>query len=254
MARPSRISIYGLPSGAEDAPYVRISYQGYHGTSKIPAVLLPTSSNFLLPDLRWSLEDYATKEPFNTPRAQRTVENISTYTSTLIRLVLETLESPLDILGESVIIDLSDRWKGSATPAAVKDGANMVPLIYWECLEAVELWPLETKPRSVAVVRSTASLQISEEESPLMTQSIEKKTRILAVSARLSGDDDVPYRLITTSIHKVVRSLSGQDKSPELVIARPGTLDGLEAALRTHGPGHFDIVHIDVHGVATKER
>lgn len=249
-----KIQIYGISHrrDSEEAPYVKVSYHGFSAAGKVPSNLMPTDPNYLLSDFRWNLEDFATKDPFNATRAKKVDENITLYTSILVDFVLGTLQHPDDLLGSKLVIKLSDKWVGSSLPSATSDGANIVPLIQWECLEETNLWPAKHRPESVVVVRCTTCKNI--QEGGLSTPVKDgKSVRILALSARPQGDRDIPHRLITRTMYRVIESLQNQQYPPELYIARPGSLEGLERALSSREPGYFDIVHLDVHGIADLE-
>ena len=251
-----KIQIYGLPhrDGDGEGPFVKISYQGLQAVGTVPSALFPAGSDYLLSDLRWNLEDFATQDPFNAGAEDKMAKKVKRYSSTLIKFIANALEQPEDLLGSTVVIKLLDRWVGTSLPLATKDGANIVPLIQWECLEIVTLWPKKCRPEMVSVVRCTTC----KDPPPERHRSLRGGNltpRILALSARPYGDRDIPHRLVTRTIYQAVLGVELETRTaPELEIVRPGTLSGLKAALAAHNPGHFDIVHLDVHGIANKDR
>lgn len=250
-----KILIYGVPHGGDGGavPYVKMSYHGSRAVGAVPSSLVPTGPEYLLSDLRWNLEDFATKDPFNATKAERTAKNLERYTFLLIQFVLDTLGRPEDLLGSRLIVKLSDQWIGSSLPLAVNNGANVVPLMQWECLENVDMWPTEHKPEAVTVIRCTSCRNVQEEMPPTpLTDG--KPVRVLALSARPHGDRDIPHRLITRTIYRVIQSLQDQRYPPELHVARPGSLESLVRALSSFKNGYFDVVHLDVHGVADEKR
>lgn len=257
MTKTPRILISSVPHGPDAAPYVRMSYRGFARSAPVPPSLVPTSKNYFLRDLRWSLEDFATNDPLNSTRANLVADNIKKYTTLLIELVLDTLDSPSNFIDSRIIIQLSDRLRDSALVTSSSDGANIVPLMQWDCLEDLTLWPSHCRPRAVAVIRTTSCFNLSDDGTPTVPRLLVqegKPTRILAISARPAGDSDVPHRLITRTIYQVVQSLESQPFRPEFSIARPGTIERLEKTLQSYGAGHFDILHIDVHGTANEKR
>ncbi|KAF2669780.1 hypothetical protein BT63DRAFT_423766 [Microthyrium microscopicum] len=213
---------------------------------------MPNGPDNKLHDLKWNLEEFATKDPFDVSRANKIADNIKKYTSHLIQFVLKILESPTDILGSRLVVKLSDHWTGSSLLRQTSDGTNIVPLMQWECLEEVESWPSEYRPLAVTVVRSTACLNFESGETQQPVLSV-KSVRVLALSARPFGDNDVPHRLVTRTIYQVVQSLETQQYPPELIIARPGSIESLDRELGSHPTGYFDIVHLDVHGEADED-
>lgn len=251
MALRKRIQIYGLPQAGDDesAPLIRLLYEGRRATVALPSCLIATSPDFLLPDLGWSLEDFATKDPFNASKAKEMTQGVTLYTGRLVQLIFEALEETDDLLGCDLTVELSDRWIGSSLPVDAGNGANVVSLVHWECLEDVEGWLSSSRPASVTVIRRTSCRALQSRVEPSKPMSA-TPTRILALTARPYGDSDIPHRLITRTMYDVVESLKGQVNPPELHIARPGSVKGLESVLSAHPAGYFDIVHLDVHGVA----
>ena len=126
-----------------------------------------------------------------------------------------------------------------------------VSRFFWEVLENPAIWQdtLEFSPDDVSVVRVHPSSRdhIHFQDFPKLGS---RQQKILVITARLTGGEDIPHRLITRSVHNIAiqPSILEADSNVDLSIVRPGTFVAFEEALRRHGPGYFDIVHLDMHG------
>ena len=253
MKETVKIKVSGIIHGSDDDAYVRVCRGTSASATQIPRELVPASSEYLLPSLSWYLEEYI-KQPFEIARASQTTENIKTYTETLIALILENISDAGSLQGSRLILEVSDHWKGTALPEALHRGPNVVPLLHWECLEDVNRWPQQFKPQAIAVIRMTPASIRDGSEVQLQPKRLDRGLRVLATSARPAGERDIPHRLISRTISRVIEGLKHKPTPPELIIARPGSLSGLRDYLSAYGKCYFDIVHLDVHGIANEEK
>lgn len=263
MATPAmRIDILGLPhrgTAENQEALIKISCNGSRHVGPLPFFLIPNREDHLLPLLRWHIEDFATLDSFNAAKFRQSKEKLIKYGRILLAVVLRIMQHPKNLVGSRIVIKVSDKWVGSSLPIqTATSGANIVSLIQWECLEMLEMWPDNYRPETVSVVRSTTCIELDEcivtpSPSPSPSSSSFRR-RVLALSSRSARGQDIPHRLVTRTIQKVVETVrSRMDAAPELEIARPGTLEGLEKALAEKPVGYFDIVHLDVHGVANDD-
>ncbi|KAL2060510.1 hypothetical protein VTL71DRAFT_9541 [Oculimacula yallundae] len=248
-----KIQVSGLNHGSDNEAYVRVCRGTSAATTKIPLEITPTSSEYLLPSLSWYLEEYI-NQPFEIARSSQTSGNIKSYAAVLIALILENISNPSSLQGSRLILEVLDPLIEATSPDILHQGPDLVSLLHWECLEDVILWPWQFKPQAIAVVRMTSALVRDQGELQLQPKEMDRGLRVLALSARPAGERDIPHRLISRTILRVADGLKHKPNSPELVIARPGSLSGLQNYLSAYGKGHFDIVHLDVHGIANEEK
>lgn len=119
--------------------------------------------------------------------------------------------------------------------------------LHWEMLELLEFWPESLpKPVSLAVHRIVSAPSPIERPVP--------QNRVLFVASRNPDGRDIPFRQVsypaTHALHRL-RKDDGIDVA--LMIVRPGTFKALEKCLASYPPGHFDLLHIDVHGTLEED-
>lgn len=265
-ASTTTVEIHGLSRNEDEngrkGPVVRITCNGNSRDVVIPAELVPEGDGYLLSYLRWNIEDYATKDPFKRITHSELEKKLEDYTSTLIKLVLSALKQPNDLRRSKIIIKILDSSTVPYSSSAVQTGVNIVPLMQWECLEQMHMWHPETAPKVVSVLRCTSchQHQNSTREGASVpsfdaSQMRKPMRRVLALSARPKSAADIPHRLITRTIYEVVQSIQERvDSAAALDVARPGSLKALRRSLESRPWGHYDILHLDVHGVANEQR
>ncbi|KAK3900331.1 CHAT domain-containing protein, partial [Staphylotrichum tortipilum] len=213
--------------------------------------------------IRWYMETFLTAEPFRAPRAERVAKSLSKYAERLIESLKLAIVVPEWAASQHLVIHI--READAATGS--RDSINV---LRWEILQDVRRWPEKDKPATVSVVRVVDQLQPAATPTsqvdggpPVATptgQADDKPPaepraalRILALTARPQGVGDIPHRLITKDIRDVVAKANaggdGAGPQVEFDIARPGLLEALQARLRKMGKGHYDVVHLDLHGV-----
>ncbi len=267
MDAPTKtIEIHGLPQIEDEnerkEPVFRITCNGNSQVVVIPSEFIPEGDGYLLSYLRWNIEDYATKDPFKRIAHYELEKKLASYISTLIELVLSALKQPNDLRGSTIIIKVLDSSTAPSSSLAIKTGANIVPLMQWECLEQMNMWPAEAAPKVVSVLRCTICDQHRNPTGdgasmpPFSAyQMHEPMRRVLALSARPKIAADIPHRLITRTIYEVVQSIQSKvDSVVTLDVARPGSLKALKKSLDSRPWGYYDIIHLDVHGVADEQR
>lgn len=202
-------------------------------------------------EVQWYFEQYLLHDPFSTSRAEVVQRRLKQHAKNLIKdfLVPEVCPSSLDAF--ELLIEIHDARH--VRPSNVNDSLHR---FYWEALEDNTIWEALTvrTPLRVCVVRvhlpgRAYVPQISSDSLPSSSPS--KSRHVLAVTARPSHLDDIPYRLITRSIAAAVSALvSSTEAKPSLEIVRPGTFQALNTHLHKYPAGHFEIVHLDLHGEA----
>ncbi|KAL8823900.1 MAG: hypothetical protein Q9191_005458 [Dirinaria sp. TL-2023a] len=202
---------------------------------------MPDPADNVWEEIRWYLEDYATRDPFSFARAQRVQRSLRSHGISLA-LEISYSDATLQGLKDSSLLILIE-YEGGFTPRMAR--------IHWEVLENVELWPEERRPSIVSVVRRTKP---TIEQDTLSTNfSVEggfSQHNILAITARPGQANDIPHRLVTRSILGIVQEHSVPGQCPSsLQTVHPGTFKALSSSLDKHEFGHFDVVHLDVHGL-----
>jgi hypothetical protein len=218
---------------------------------------------------RWYLEQYVQRYPFSLDKAREAELLLADYANNLLRqLPLRSLLRPhlraasYDLNSYSIHIYVYDN--GSE---AQDHSSDSIHRLFWETLEDSELWD---NPRwKVVVQRSMLRLPI---DLPYVARlpwpsgspagQIACLNILLVIGRDMSQDpssyEDIDPFLATDVLVKVQRhhqGLRGRSKL-NIEIVRPGTLTAferhLERAEAIHGPGHFHLVHFDMHGKAGK--
>ena len=214
--------------------------------------LLKTVTVESLKDFQWYFEQYVINDPFAHSRA-RTIRRrlrsqgkqlLENYLLPEIRL---SVEQP-----EHFLIEIKDLECGEACKI------SMLHQFFWEILEDKSLWRdvFQIEPGSVTVVRAyenkTAAAAAAKDHPRLAAPTLSlKTTNVLAITARPSHTKDIPHRLITRSIAAAIDSIRDHSiPRATLEIVRPGTYDALERHLTRFPYGHFEVVHLDLHGDA----
>lgn len=187
-------------------------------------------------DTRWLLEDHPRLQGRSAdPIAARIKERLHALSSELRRAVFESAAEaqPIrDALANPVILGQLH---------VLIEEPQTAPWTPWELMSA----PESTEPLSVLAASFT---RVSPSSVTAQFSRKSAKLRVLLVTARPAGEDDVPFRSVASRIVQAVAA------SPETAIQvdllRPPTyqalLDTLAAASETEAP--YDAVHFDGHG------
>lgn len=191
-------------------------------------------------EIRWYLEDYAKLDPFSFARALAAERALKSYGQSLALAVSEPDLMHKELKDSSLLISIE--YEGGFTPRMAQ--------IYWELLENVEIWPEQQRPSNVSIVRRTKPNIYRDTLQTDRTIKEHTSHNLLAITARPDRAHDIPHRLVTRSILEVVQehTVTGQCAA-SFQIVRPGTFEALRSTLLSHDIGHFDIVHLDMHGL-----
>lgn len=203
----------------------------------LPETVVKPPINFEA-ELRWYIEDYAGHDPFSFRRAQSISIELESYGSSLAQSMCDSDAELEGLCGKELMILIDD--SDSYSPRLSR--------IHWEILERLELWRADCRPRNVTVLRlATLGNRTRESKSQSHVVGLNRQSHLLAVSARVSSQEEIPYRLITRAIFN---SLSERDPTdaPTFEIVRPGTLEALRTSLESKADGYYNVVHFDVHG------
>ena len=239
---------FGSVEAGPDSVVVSVESGSVHKHCPASEDLLKTVTSESLEDFQWYFEQYINKEPFAHARARTIAQKIREQGRKLLESFLQPVICPNAKAPEHFVIEVRDWGAGKAT------GHSLIHTFFWEVLEDISLWGdiFHLEPRQVTIVRvhenqnsaptTGGSIHTSQPSSP-------EATRVLAITARPSHTKDVPHRLITRSISAVIDTIRKDSNSQvALYIVRPGTFEALERHIRQHPYGHFDIVHLDLHG------
>ena len=217
-----------------------------HGSEE----LLNTVSVENLKDFEWYFEQYVINDPFAHARAQTIRRRLRSQGQQLLKNYLLPEIRPSIGDPEHFLIEVRD------VECHDLPEASTLHRFFWEILEDKGLWRdvFQIEPSGVTVVRiyknktSTTTTGDAKRAASILGS---KTTNVLAITARPFHTKDVPHRLITRSISAAIESIRDHSTSrATLEIVRPGTFDALKRHLARFPPGHFEIVHLDLHGDA----
>ncbi|KIW23798.1 uncharacterized protein PV07_11971 [Cladophialophora immunda] len=213
-------------------------------------------------ECQWYLEEYATRSPFEEGRARRFSQSIEEYAQDLfrqldLRSVLSLHHSPADRQPEHLTIEIATL--ANPNPTLINQAA--FHRLHWELLETPELW--DSFFSKVTVVRKvppdhTLTPEASSHTPPRSSNLPDKQTYnvllVVARDLREHDNDALPDSVLNAHLRMqpILETLT--DRPPLRVeVVRPGTFAALEQHLRhatqLHGPGYFDVVHFDMHGI-----
>ncbi|KAF2099233.1 hypothetical protein NA57DRAFT_76463 [Rhizodiscina lignyota] len=203
---------------------------------------------------RWYLEQYLQKEPYSASTAKKATSTLEGYGKSLA----EQLQLPELVLqsDNEIQVEVEDATVDGTHPH------DSVHQLFWEFLEDPSVWPSTVSAICVrrAIETAIQPLRFSQRISswPCSGQA-RQRVNILLVTARDLRRDSSLYTDISPSIvidllseiqHRLTLGGSAIDIAIEVV--RPGTLDALKQHLadskRIHGPGYYQVIHLDVHG------
>jgi hypothetical protein len=205
--------------------------------------------------LRWYLEKHS-EEPFEVPKAESAAARLSLYGATLAESLVSS--GILPDHGQHLYIEVISYLE--ETEQAGKLPGPDINRLHWEVLEQVELWPKTCTYQSITVSRCILDRRIGNNlESTSATQypsfssiaSGEKGLNILLVVSRPKPTHDPDHQLVSRRLVAVLERLSTQssDVKASVHILRPPTWQAFkEHLLVDHTFGHYDIVHLDMHG------
>lgn len=187
-------------------------------------------------DTRWLLEDYPRLAGRSVePIASRIEERLHALAAELRTAVFESAEEAQPIRDSLANPELVNQLHISI------EESQSSPWTPWELMPA----PDSSEPLSLLASSFT---RISTSATAAQLPSKSDKLRVLLITSRPSGEDDVPFRSVASRIVQAVAA------SPETVIQvdllRPPTyeslLETLAAASETEAP--YNVVHFDGHG------
>jgi hypothetical protein len=193
-------------------------------------------------DLRWFMEDHATRDPFDVTRANAARRKLKEF----------ELELAKDIVTANVL----PNKRGSHLSISIQVLPGLDHVLYalpWEALEDPLAWAFAGifyKSYSVERVFCLQSLTppISTVKHDKEQQQQYSKTNILVMSARPESVEGSAANLISVPIAKIVSRCPGVSRRATLHIARPGTWKALVKTLQAKPKGFYQFVHIDMHG------
>ena len=216
-----------------------------YGGETITIPIINPFDGFEEREYQWYLEDFASKQPFAASRAAKVERSLKRYVKSLAAALLKARMFPRrDKL--KLIIDCS---LSSSTDAEDLDYSSTLQRLHWELLEDASHWPDGARFESILVCRTVSN-------APRADQSNVGNSRIsiLLITCRPKGRDDIDALLISRSILKTAQAAAaykgnGSMNDVRLEILRPPTwLAFKEHLLYDREPGHYHIVHFDMHG------
>ncbi|KAL8672794.1 MAG: hypothetical protein Q9168_002758 [Polycauliona sp. 1 TL-2023] len=209
----------------------QLTCDGNQATIKIPNLFSDAEEN----DYRWYLQHFAPKQPFEASRAARVTRSLKRYGLTLSQQLLSSGVLPQHN-------DLTIRVEADSSTI----GASSLQHLHWELLEDPFKWFGGYRPRDVVVTRTLPSLS-----TPSTSWESSSTCNILLVTCRPSGRYDIDPHLISGSIVKTINEAATQPSAlrVRLKLLRPPTwLAFREHLLYDCQPGHYQLVHFDMHG------
>lgn len=247
---------------------VHVSISSYACTSVV--TLLDPFDEDSEDGLAWALEQYPTRQPFESHRARSVTKSLTTYGRKLLEQLglSEILTNPGALASPSGknVKDGKDSAKHKekdATPKAwildveALEAQGRFHSLHWEALENPQIWTANTRPGSrlqkLIIRRKITINQLSIQNSTITIKS--DVFRILLVvthsmSAGIADGTSGNPRLVAGPLMELVLKLTKERKgaSPvHLEIVRPGTWGALVDHLEKRGRGWFHLVHFDVH-------
>lgn len=221
--------------------------------------------------LAWALEQYPSRQPFESHRARTVTKSLTTYGRKLLeQLGLSEILTNPEILGPPTLKNVKDGGKDSAK-GKEKDNSPKTWIVdvegleaqgrfhtlHWEALENPHIWttsmgPGEKSPMLI-LRRKIIINQLSVQNSSIAIKA--DVFRILLVvthsmSAGVVNGASGNPRLIAGPLMDLVLKLAKERKGSgpvHLEIVRPGTWSALRNHLEARGRGWFHLVHFDVH-------
>ena len=209
----------------------QLTCDGDEAIVTIPKLFSDTEEN----DYRWYLQHFAPKQPFEASRAARVTRSLKRYGLTLSQLLVSSRVLPQHG-------NLTIRVEADSSTV----GSSSLQHLHWELLEDPSKWFGGYRPRDVVVTRTLPSLP-----TPSTSWESSSTSNILLVTCRPSGRYDIDPHLISRSIVKTITEAATQPSAlrVRLKLLRPPTwLAFREHLLYDCQPGHYQLVHFDMHG------
>ena len=215
-------------------------------------------------ETRWYLESFAPKSPFESTRAKRIAEKLEIYASQLgegIRLL--ELASQFPQIDQPRLIEL-EVVEGNRDGEVDSPDAS-IQRLHWELLE--NCLRHSRGPWPISVTRSIRNENDICGIKKVTSRAVEKISHhprnsfniLLVVARNLTFDEsahqDVDPGLTLRALLAIKRHLKMSNAPYELnvEVVRPGTFNALQEHLQRateeHGPGYFNLVHFDMHGI-----
>lgn len=239
-----QISQQRIGSGASSNTEWDISIHCHDGMSARVVSLVDPFMPESEENLRWYLEEFAAKSPFERSRSNNAATELRGYAKTLIK-GLDLLMQVQHLRSEMRLLDSAPLIVFLEIEAEIGCANNSIHKIHWEVLEDMSVWPAQTRAQ-IIVRRKVPNSEITRS---VETYSNTAGFNILVVVARdLSrGDEEIGHTLVTAGMVKVIGELP--NKTPvNLEIVRPGTWDAFRRHLQSRPKGYFSLVHLDMHG------
>ena len=209
--------------------------------------LLNTVSTEGLRNFQWYFERYLIDEPFAFARAQVIQRRLQSQGKLILKefLLPEVCRRP--DRSDEILIEIQ-----LASDAGSRNSS--LHRFFWEILEDQGLWyeVFGIKPQTVTVVRVCRpddNLEADGNLGKTFSDANPRMKNILAITARPSHIRDIPHRLITRSISAAISQTFDQSEpQASLEIVRPSTFEAFAGHLAKHVKGHYEIVHLDLHG------
>ena len=208
--------------------------------------------------LRWILQDYYSKFPFDNSTAKTITKDIKAYSESLINQVglvpslkqeIQPTEEFEDIEEFEVVLDIVDAGQWSR-----------LGCLHWETMQMTALVQTELPKMRLSirhVVQSNSVPGVANQASHL--EGLSRDTNILIVVSRYMKRDDIDPLLGSRAIYAAALHTTN---TINIEILRPGTWASFQTLLKARteqwwarggvGPW-FDVVHFDVHGVVIKD-
>ncbi|MCJ1435860.1 hypothetical protein MMC27_005236 [Xylographa pallens] len=215
-------------------------------------------------ETRWYLESFAPKSPFESTRAKRIAEKLEIYASQLGEgIQLRELVSRFPHIDQPRLIELEvvEGYRDSD----IDSPDASIQRLHWELLEnclrdSRGPWPISVT-RSIRNENDMCGIKkVTSWAVKKITDRPRNSFNILLVVARNltfdeSAHQDVDPGLTLRALLAIKRHLRVTNAPYELnvEVVRPGTFNALQEHLQRateeHGPGHFNLVHFDMHGI-----
>ncbi|EPS38494.1 hypothetical protein H072_7738 [Dactylellina haptotyla CBS 200.50] len=228
-------------------------------------------------DLRWVLEDFLIKDPFSKAKAGIICSAVEDYGRNLYGQLEEDIRK---LLPQDVEFDTRKLYRLEISGVAEDQS---VQLLHWETLELVNEIRINVV-RLVArnalqisrykKVEQTSSSKCDDHASPINAEPRQESCagnpptkrnhteernngyiHILICTARAVRPDDIEIsnRQISNLVYQSVAS-SLHHRGVKLDFVRPGTWEALKEALVSKPFGYYSIIHLDVHGIVSRNR
>ena len=190
---------------------------------------------------KWYLKEFAPKQPFETSRAKSVSASVDRYGKSLAAQLLASDVLPCE--GNlNLRINLKPKYHSDPLPG---HGYSLQSM-HWEILEIVSSWPQPCRYTSIRVCRT-----LSESRAQVLYPREPSRVNILLVTCRPKGREDIDSQLISRSILGTIHGTASTPVAVDLrlkVLRPPTWLAFKEHLLYECEPGHYQILHFDMHG------